>query len=110
MIGVSAVILPVYVPGQRVTAIHGECFNKCARVKDTLPWIPLKIWPLSSNTVIPLSLPISGALLEGLLGEGFNGYDPTEVNAVAKHHPRQRQTPQNTTACPPPPYSLNVTP
>lgn len=38
-------------------------------VKDTLPWIPPKILPLTSNTLIPWLLPLSGAVLGILFQE-----------------------------------------
>jgi len=38
-------------------------------VKDTLPLIPLKILPLTLNTLIPSFLPLSEAVLEVLFRE-----------------------------------------
>jgi len=48
----------------------GEGSNKkIITVRDTLPFIPLKIYPLASNTLIPSFLPISKAVLEVLFHE-----------------------------------------
>jgi hypothetical protein len=54
-----------------VTKKYGECLNKkkIITVKDTLPLIPLKILPLTSNTLIPSFLPLSEAVLEVLFHE-----------------------------------------
>jgi len=43
-------------------------FKKFITVKDTLPFIPLKIL-LASNTLIPSFLPLSEAVLEVLVHE-----------------------------------------
>jgi len=40
--------------------------KKIITVKDTLPLIPLKILPFALNTLIPLFLPLSEAVLEVL--------------------------------------------
>jgi hypothetical protein len=51
---------------QGVIKKYGECINKkkIITVKDTLPLMPLKILPLTSNTLIPLFLPLSEAVLK----------------------------------------------
>jgi hypothetical protein len=48
-----------------------ECLNKTKfiKIKDTLPSIPLKILPLTSNTLNPSFLQLSEAVLEVLFRE-----------------------------------------